>query len=70
MKYYEPCENLEKERLIIGFSEVPTKPPDIGSDEKVFLKPGDWLNLNCTSEPSRPPTRLTWFVNGVEVIFF
>jgi len=47
-------------------AKVPTKPPDIGSDEKVFLKPGDWLNLNCTSEPSRPPTRLTWFVNGLE----
>jgi len=47
-------------------AKVPTKPPDIGSDKNVFLKPGDWLNLNCTSEPSRPPTRLTWFVNGLE----
>ena len=32
-----------------------------------LYKPGDWLSLNCTSQPSRPPTRLTWFVNGREV---
>lgn len=31
-----------------------------------LYKPGDWLSLNCTSQPSRPPTRLTWFVNGRE----
>ena len=48
------------------FTEVPSKPPFVPSVQRVFVKPGDWLSLNCTSEPSRPPVRLDWFVNGQE----
>ena len=48
---------------------MPKGPPVIANIDQVFFKLGDWLNLNCTSKPSRPPTRLTWLVNGVEVIY-
>ena len=53
----------------IFVSDVPTGPPVIADAETAFFKIGDWLNLNCTSRPSRPPTRLTWLVNGIEVIY-
>ena len=55
--------------LLMDFSVVPKGPPVIANIDQVFFKLGDWLNLNCTSKPSRPPTRLTWLVNGVEVIY-
>lgn len=52
----------------LPFAEVPSKPPFVPNVQRVFVKPGDWLSLNCTSEPSRPPVRLDWLVNGQEVI--
>ena len=54
---------------ILIFLVVPKGPPVIANADQVFFKVGDWLNLNCTSQASRPPTRLTWLVNGVEVIY-
>ena len=58
--------------ICILFSAVPTNAPQIKdslseANRGLLYKPGDWLNLNCTSQPSRPPIRLTWFVNGREV---
>ena len=64
---------LKKNPLIcILFSAVSTNAPQIKdslseANRGLLYKPGDWLNLNCTSQPSRPPIRLTWFVNGREV---
>jgi hypothetical protein len=40
-------------------SELPTAPPEIGGGARNYAY-GDDLNLNCTSKPSYPPTRLTW----------
>ena len=50
--------------IILG---VPKGPPLVTDVHQVFVQPGDWLSLNCTVAPSRPPTRLTWLVNGREV---
>lgn len=44
---------------------VPTKRPLVKKVPAHF-SPGDWLHLNCTAGPARPPIRLTWFVNGRE----
>lgn len=54
--------------LIIGtfsISVLPKAGPKITSPG--HYHPGDWVNLNCTTEQSNPPVRLTWFVNGREV---
>jgi hypothetical protein len=34
---------------------------------KQFYKPGDLLNLTCTSAPSNPPATLEWRINGQKV---
>jgi hypothetical protein len=46
-------------------SELPTAPPEIGGGARNYAY-GDELNLNCTSKPSYPPTRLTWYVGGAQ----
>ena len=45
---------------------IPKGPPHIKSVPAEYSI-GQWVNLNCTSEPSRPPARLTWIVNNAEV---
>ena len=45
---------------------APKGPPYITNVPAEFSI-GQWVNLNCTSKPSRPAARVTWFVNGVEV---
>jgi len=57
---------IEAQTKRLRVAIVPKGPPVIANIDQVFFKLGDWLNLNCTSKPSRPPTRLTWLVNGVE----
>ena len=48
---------------------IPKGPPHIKSVPAEYSI-GQWVNLNCTSEPSRPPARLTWIVNNAEVGIF
>ena len=36
---------------------------------KQFYKPGDLLNLTCTSAPSNPPATLEWRINGQKVYY-
>ena len=46
-------------------SVIPKKPPKIsGIPKSHYFELGEWVNLNCSSSPSKPPARLTWFVNG------
>ena len=45
---------------------VPKGPPYITNVPSEFGL-GQWVNLNCSSEPSRPPARLMWIMNGQEV---
>ena len=47
---------------------VPEEGPKVTKLPADFT-PGSWLNLNCSAGPSIPPPRLTWFVNGKEVLF-
>ena len=50
---------------ITHFSVIPKKPPKIsGIPKSHYFELGEWVNLNCSSSPSKPPARLTWFVNG------
>ena len=49
---------------IITGGEVPGSLDKIG---KLFYKPGDLLNLTCTSAPSNPPATLEWRINGLKV---
>merc|ERR1712150_199630 len=44
---------------------VPKRPPQITNVPAEFSI-GQWVHLNCTSDPSHPPARLTWNVNGQE----
>ena len=48
---------------------IPKGPPHIKHVPAEFSI-GQWVNLNCTSDPSRPPARLTWIVNHAEVETF
>ena len=48
---------------------IPKGPPHI-KDVPAEFSIGQWVNLNCTSDPSRPPARLTWIVNHAEVETF
>ena len=48
---------------------IPKGPPHIKHVPAEYSI-GQWVNLNCTSEPSRPPARLTWIVNNAEVGIF
>merc|ERR1719342_142335 len=41
---------------------LPSEPPEISGGETNYAY-GDILDLNCTSKPSYPPSRLTWYVN-------
>ena len=40
-------------------SALPSEPPEINGGETNYAY-GDILDLNCTSKPSYPPSRLTW----------
>ncbi|XP_023322275.1 uncharacterized protein LOC111696780 [Eurytemora carolleeae] len=46
--------------------EIPKEPPVIGGGAAYYAN-GDELNLTCTSNPSYPPTTLTWYLNGNKV---
>ena len=49
----------------VRISVIPKKPPKIsGILKSHYFELGEWVNLNCSSSPSKPPARLTWFVNG------
>ena len=53
-------------------SELPHSQPQItgGGDLKnVNYKPGDLLNLTCTSAPSNPPAKLEWILNDEPVSY-
>jgi len=43
--------------------ELPNEPPEISGGGSNYAY-GDELDLNCTSKPSYPPTKLTWYVNN------
>ena len=43
-----------------GHQELPGAP-------KIKYKPGDVLNLTCTSAPSNPPAQLEWRLNDKKV---
>ena len=45
-----------------GHQELPGAP-------KMKYKPGDVLNLTCTSAPSNPPAQLEWRLNDKKVCF-
>jgi len=48
--------------------ELPHKAPTISTDVNIKeYEIGDLLELNCTSEPSHPPSDLTWEMNKVPV---
>ncbi|XP_040575798.1 uncharacterized protein [Lepeophtheirus salmonis] len=48
--------------------ELPKQLPTIlGGEIKRTYKPGDFLNLTCTSAPSNPPAKLQWILNGREI---
>lgn len=42
---------------------LPSSPPEISGGGSHYAY-GDTLDLNCTSKPSYPPTKLTWYVNN------
>ena len=44
--------------------ELPSTQPKIsGGNVEIKYKPGDTLNLTCTSAPSNPPATLEWILN-------
>ena len=44
--------------------ELPSTQPKIsGGNLEIKYKPGDVLNLTCTSAPSNPPATLEWMIN-------
>ncbi|KAH0546031.1 hypothetical protein KQX54_005920 [Cotesia glomerata] len=45
---------------------MPSNTPKITGKE-AFYASGDILSLNCTSEKSHPPAKITWYINNVEV---
>ncbi|XP_074098381.1 uncharacterized protein LOC141527037 [Cotesia typhae] len=45
---------------------MPSNTPKITGKE-AFYASGDILSLNCTSEKSYPPAKITWYINNVEV---
>ena len=48
--------------------ELPKALPKIsGGDPNENYKPGDTLNLTCTSAPSNPPASLEWSLHGKPV---
>ena len=61
-----PSFTTETQTKRLRVAVVPKEAPKVDTTPE-FVEPGDWLNINCTSNPSRPPVRLTWFVNGREV---
>ena len=40
---------------------------DLPGKQKIRYKPGDVLNLTCTSAPSNPPAQLEWRLNDKKV---
>jgi len=43
--------------------ELPDSPPEITGGATNYAY-GDQVDLNCTSKPSYPPTRLTWYISN------
>lgn len=61
---FEISEKYEQMTVI----ELPHKAPTIRSDLAITqYEVGDLLELNCTSEPSHPPSLLRWEINKEEV---
>ena len=48
---------------IIFVVALPNEPPEISGGGANYAY-GDILDLNCTSKPSYPPTKLTWYINN------
>ena len=47
-------------QLLTNFNvALPNEPPEISGGETNYAY-GDMLDLNCTSKPSYPPSKLTW----------
>ena len=63
---FEMKESINKMVVV----ELPSSQPQIsGGNLKIKYKPGDALNLTCTSAPSNPPASLEWIVNNKKVRF-
>lgn len=63
----QPRFNAIAEEARMQVVELPTAPPEIGGGARNYAY-GDDLNLNCTSKPSYPPTRLTWYINNQKAV--
>ena len=63
---FEMKESINKMVVV----ELPSSQPQIsGGNLEIKYKPGDTLNLTCTSAPSNPPASLEWIVNNKKVRF-
>ncbi|XP_055698702.1 uncharacterized protein LOC129799092 [Phlebotomus papatasi] len=51
---------------ILTVVELPHSPPTLWT-ERVKYDPGDMLNANCSSPPSKPPASITFLVNNTPV---
>ena len=64
---FEMKESINKMVVV----ELPSTQPQIsGGNLEIKYKPGDTLNLTCTSAPSNPPASLEWIVNNKMVADF
>eukprot|EP00093_Oithona_nana_P005919 05919.XXX_136321_142922_1 [CDS] Oithona nana genome sequencing. len=62
---FEMKESINKMVVV----ELPSSQPQIsGGNLKIKYKPGDALNLTCTSAPSNPPASLEWIVNNKKIV--
>lgn len=58
--------NSEIFRIRVVFSAPPDEGPRISGGQDRY-KPGDTVNVNCTSGRSKPAVQLAWYINGEQV---
>lgn len=53
---------------MVFFTAPPDEGPRISGGQERY-KPGDTVNVNCTSGRSKPAVHLAWYINGEQVGF-
>lgn len=54
--------------ILIVYLAPPDEGPRISGGQDRY-KPGDTVNVNCTSGRSKPAVHLAWYINGEQVDF-
>ena len=52
---------------IINWGAVPPEAGPTLSGQDAFYRPGQKVNVNCTSQRSKPAAALHWYLNGEKV---